>query len=317
MDKKPSEEDAERILHEALKVEVKSIRRFTTGTAHFVYDVVTTDNNKLVIRLTRPNMDYYFEGAVFWYPYLKDKGLPIATMLYHETDPKRHGFPVMILERLPGEDLGEVYEQLSIDQKHQIAREIIAIQKKVATLPQAKGFGYATKYGDSRLKRNWRQVQQDMLIRSFERVKESRIISFTLFEIMSTILDNYNSYFFRTQPTPFLDDVTTKNVLIEKGKLSGIIDTEFICFGDSLQTLGLTKMSLVARGYDTEYTDFWEEMLGVTEEQKQIINVYMLNYCIDFISAVGQQFNKDYEQNFDHSEIKKLEGLFYQLAQQL
>lgn len=36
----------------------------------------------------------------------------------------------------------------------------------------------------------------------------------------------------KIEPTPFLDDTTTKNVNIDQDRLSGIVDVDHICFSD-------------------------------------------------------------------------------------
>jgi aminoglycoside phosphotransferase (APT) family kinase protein len=41
----------------------------------------------------------------------------------------------------------------------------------------------------------------------------------------------------------FLDDLTVKNVLVENGALSGIIDVDFVCYGDPLLAVGATMAS--------------------------------------------------------------------------
>jgi aminoglycoside phosphotransferase (APT) family kinase protein len=52
------------------------------------------------------------------------------------------------------------------------------------------------------------------------------------------------SYFDTVRPIPFLDDLTTKNVLVENGTLSGIIDVDFVCYGDPLLAVGATMASI-------------------------------------------------------------------------
>ena len=41
-------------------------------------------------------------------------------------------------------------------------------------------------------------------------------------------------YFEKVEPTPYLDDVTTKNLLVMDGHISGIIDVDWIGMGDQL-----------------------------------------------------------------------------------
>lgn len=54
---------------------------------------------------------------------------------------------------------------------------------------------------------------------------------------MVIIVMNFDSYTSEVKPTPFLDDTTTKNVIINDGKLSGIVDVDYVNFGDHLLTL--------------------------------------------------------------------------------
>ena len=70
-------------------------------------------------------------------------------------------------------------------------------------------------------------------------------------------LERHRAYLDAVAPTPFLDDTTTKNVLIADGTLSGIVDVDYLCFGDPLLTVALTRMALLARGWDTDYIDYW------------------------------------------------------------
>ena len=65
------------------------------------------------------------------------------------------------------------------------------------------------------------------------------------------------AYFSAVRPTAFLGDITTKNVLVHEGKLSGIVDVDEICYGDPLFVVGLTHMALLAMGADTDYTTGW------------------------------------------------------------
>lgn len=312
----PTLEAAKRILLEALGKKVQSINRFTSGYANYVFDVVTDDGLKLVVRLARTDLNHYIEGAVYWYEYLKKTGIPLAKLHYYNTDSVRHGFAVMIMERLEGEDLGLVYKDLSTDQKKSLAKQITDIEQKVASLPQAKGYGYAKSYDDPNLLRTWFEVLEKNLKRSHERIIKAGIFSPESVSRVRDKLLNHAKYFKQIMPVLFLDDATTKNVIVKDGVITGIVDTDVVCFGDSLLTLALTRMSLISRNRDTFYTDFWEDELQINPDQKQAIKLYTLFFCVDFMSEMGHKFNRDVAE-VDLKRVERLKELFEKLISEV
>jgi hypothetical protein len=66
----------------------------------------------------------------------------------------------------------------------------------------------------------------------------------------------------------FLDDTTTKHVIVDAGKLSGIVDVDVVCFGDPLFTTVLAQMALLNKGHDLDYIVFWSDL----KEQPELID---------------------------------------------
>lgn len=117
--------------------------------------------------------------------------------------------------------------------------------------------------------------------------------------------EGLSAYFSQVPPTPFLDDVTTKNVLVYEGKLSGIVDVDWVCFGDPLFTVALTRAAILSAGYPPDYTDHWCALLGVTRAQAAAVRFYAALFCVDFISEAGQTFNRSVE-TLDPARAKRL-----------
>ena len=304
--KTPTEHDAVRILNDALGKTVKSISRFPTGLAHYVYDVTTDDGESFVIRLTRPDMRYFFEGALSWYEPLISRNVPLPTLYYESVDETQFGFPVMIMERLPGKDLDEVYVHLSTEQKHRLADKIIAIQRSVAMLPRGKGYGFARSSDDPALYPHWIDVLEESIKRSTHRLEKSGLLDNEMISRTRQTIYAHEGYFRSVLPLCFLDDTTTKNVLVDNtGCLAGIVDVDAVAFGDPLLTLSLTRMALLSRGYDTEYTDYWAEKLNLTPQQRHAVNLYTALCCLDFMSEIGQSFNKDVPTSIDQAKAEK------------
>jgi len=103
----------------------------------------------------------------------------------------------------------------------------------------------------------------------------------------------FDRYFEQVRPTAFLDDATTKNVLVYQRRFSGIVDVDEVCFGDSRLTLGLTQASLLFAGFSTDYVDYWLELTGGGDEARAVVDFYSALFCVRFLSEQGQAFNKE------------------------
>jgi aminoglycoside phosphotransferase (APT) family kinase protein len=313
----PNEQDAGRILTAVTGNNVASLCRFPTGLAHYVYDARMTNGDTYVVRLTRPEWRDAFAGALHWNRLLRPLGIPLPEIIDADPSGERYGFPMLIMERLPGTDLGEVYPILSIGQKRQIAREIIDVQRRVATLPNGSGFGYAYSHDGRTLKPSWRGVIDEHLEQSRGRMRSAGVIDEAVVDRVWDAVDARSGYIARVEPRCFLDDTTTKNVIIANGRLSGIVDVDFVCFGDPLRTLALTQMALLNLDYDLIYTDAWMGQLALSKEQHDALTLYTAIYCVAFMSEIGQRFNKEAAPLADPIQIRHLSTILDTLLQTL
>lgn len=313
----PSEQDAISIFERATGKSVVKITRLPTGSQHYVYDVLTTNDQHLVIRIGIEESRGHFSGSVYWHKILLDLGIPLPEFLSSEVEQKDFTSPFIIMEKLAGKDLGEVYPQLSSEQKKKLALDISTIQKKVGSLQQGPGFGYANSYTDDSLKSSWLELIHDQLQRTKIRTSEANIFQLNYFNKVIELVNNSQEYLLSVTPVPFLDDTTTKNVIVNNGKLSGIVDIDFICFGDPLYVVALAQMGLLSSGYDTEYIKYWCKNLDLSTKQQKILSLYTLIHCVGFMSELGHQFNKDKPAKIPVDAVKKLEDIFNKLYQGL
>lgn len=307
----PTENDAATIIQKVLSERAQTITRFKTGLRHYVYDVVTESGAKFVVRIAREN-DESLDSTVYWYRRLRPLGLPLARILHADPQGKSVGLPFVVLERLAGRDLGDVYVTLSSDEKRAIASGVFNAQTLVKGLSHGNGFGYASSYEDSRLHRNWRDVVLASLNRSRKRMTSAAAFDPSTIDQVLSKLPKYEHYFSSVQPAPFLDDTTTKNVIVSDGGLSGIVDVDVVCFGDPVWTIGLTQMALLSRGLDLDYVNVWSDLMKLGAEQRQIVQLYALVFCADFMSEVGHAFNQD-KAAIDQSYVARLSSIFEDL----
>ena len=290
-------------------VPVRRLRRFKTGLMHFVYDVVMADDRQLVVRASTPAHKPLLEGAQYWSRQLRPRGVPLPRILACELDGR---FPYLLLERLPGRDLGHVYDALGGEQLRRLAEDVQAIQHNVAQLPAGPGFGFVIKPVAGAGLRSWRDVVAASLTRSERRIDRAGVFDGCFMAGVREHATRFDNYFAACRPTPFLDDVTLKNVLVHDGRLSGIVDVDQVCFGDPLFTVALTRMSVLSAGLDSRYIGYWLDACGATDQQRRVLDFYTLLFCVDFMSEVGQRFNRA-KAVVDQAWAEKLRNLHSQL----
>lgn len=265
-----------------------SVARFPLGLAHWVYDVSFVTGQNLVVRMTTPEHRAAFEGAVHWSNVLRPLGVPLPALFAHG---EYQGFPFLVLERLQGQDLGVVYPQLSSAERAHAALEMCRLQRLVATLPEAPGFGSvaspAGPYHPS-----WSAFISELIAMSRQRIETTRVVAADVVQRVEDAAQQLESYFASVRPAAFLDDATTKNVLVHEGRLSGIVDVDELGFGDPLLTIGLTRASLLVNHGECEYADLWLEHSSPTTEQRRALSFYTALYGLVFISEQGQRFNR-------------------------
>ena len=114
--------------------------------------------------------------------------------------------------------------------------------------------------------------------------------------------------FRKVKSKPFLWDASERNVLVEKGKISGIVDVDEICFGDPLLVIALTSTCLELDSFDTLYTDYWEKGLELNKLAKARLDFYKLFYAVAFMSKHSTYTTNNKKIMFDD---KKLLSIFY------
>lgn len=299
------------IIRRAFNENILTAKRFPTGNCHFVFDVTTENGRNIVVRIAKPENRNFLQSAIYWNRILESKGIPIAEILV--SDLVSMDFPYIILERLEGKDLGLVYPKLSKFEKRVLAKELAEIQMIVSTLPKANGFGFLESYETNVYCRTWSEVLRNSLGKSRNRIKSAGIFEPGVVDKVEENLSRFENYFSQIQPIAFLDDITTKNVILHKGKLSGIVDVDWVCFGDSLFTIALTRMSLLLSNYESDYIDFWCQEIDLNSQQKRVLDFYTALFCIDFMSEIGKTFNKETPLEISQEKTRRLHSILRDL----
>jgi aminoglycoside phosphotransferase (APT) family kinase protein len=98
-------------------------------------------------------------------------------------------------------------------------------------------------------------------------------------------IDGCAPYLRAVPPTCFLDDVTTKNVIVQDGVLQGLIDFDVVCYGDPLYQVALTATAVISDvGPDALfYVDELCRLWTLTAEQQRAVWLYAASFGLEFL----------------------------------
>lgn len=250
-----------------------SITRCGVGLGNYVYAIADRDR-KYIFRCS-PQPEAY-ANTIHWLDRLAELDIPAPRIL---AQGRLKEFDWLILSYIDGEELGTIYPQLSQEEKRTIAKEITSIQKRVAELALSVDSGWS-----------WRNFVLEMLDRAEYRIRQSGYFDPEIVTQLRELLPQLDSYFAAIRPIPYLDDISSKNLIIQNGHVAGIIDVDWIGKGDSLTFAALTNMALLDMEYDTQYVSFLLDEMQLTPPQHKAFLFYTLMYCVDFMGERGMQF---------------------------
>lgn len=251
--------------------------------AHYVFDVAFADRPSIVVRIGDPSARTRLTGALRLSALLRPRGVSLPAIL---ADDIQAELTWMAMERLPGTDLGAVIAALSKPLLDQIAAEVARAQAITAQTGSAERYGYA-----SRPKQAPHAVLADSLSRSQARIASAGLFDASLVEIARAELAALREPIDAIEPTPFLHDTATKNVLVAPdGRFSGIVDVDDLCFGDPRYPAALTLAALTAyHDGPVEYVSAW--MCAAGQKDDRVFQLYVAIYLLDLMGEHGQAFN--------------------------
>ncbi len=252
---------------------VVQIERCSVGIANYVY-LVSTAAEKYILRCSRK--EHAYQDTIYWLRLLSEREIPVPAVLW---EGKYGDDSYLILSYMRGDDIGNVYPQLKDSEKKQIAKDVIAIQRKVSKLDIAADADWT-----------WNHEIEEILDRAEDRITRNRCFDVDKVNIVRNLKQELQGYLDKVQPIPYLDDISTKNLLIYEGRVSGIIDIDWMGFGDMLTFAAMTRVALLNMDMDTRYIDDLMEEIHPDTAGYQAFVFYCLVYCVDFMGERGTRF---------------------------
>ena len=211
---------------------------------------------------------------------LTELGLPVSRVLAADLTGERFPFAYLILAKIPGRDLRDELGAMSREQMTRLAEQIAGYQKQVMALPAGRGFGYAPLGETGPFGSLWEFLHEGESATTG--VMEPRL---------ERLLQAHAADLRRVAPICFLDDLTIKNVIVQSGDLQGLIDFDFVCYGDPLFWLGLTKTVIVLDigTHALFYTDELCRFLEITPKQRQRVALYAAWISLGFLQKAADK----------------------------
>ena len=267
-------DEAAAAVEHALGVRPTALERMPYGHFNVTYTATLPDCREVIVRTNRdPNA---MRGARHNLPILRGLGLPVPTLL-HAT------VTCLILEKIPGRDLGFELPSMSEAQMARVAEQVVGFQRAAALLPPADGFGWRP-IGEPGRYPTWSAVIDHDLEKSLHRTRE--LLPDGAENRLLREAAGHQAYLDAVPPTPFLDDLTTKNVIVERGELRGIVDFDVICYGDPLYWLGLTRTAVLTHAPEKAF--YVDELVRLWAADEAIVGFYSALFALDFMAEGGR-----------------------------
>src|SRR5262249_33144715 len=230
------------------------VRRFSTGMHHYVFEATFADHRPVVVRIAAEHSRAAMAGALRLSRLLRPPGVLLPEIIAEGVN---HRFPHLVMERLPGSDLGEVICGLSKANLESIAKQVARAQNLTSRTVSGTRYGYAVEPAYAPRQR-WSEVLLDNLARSRRRIAAAKLFDEEIVDTIGNMVSAACSELDALSPVPFLHDTTTKNVIVTpEGSFSGIVDVDDLCFGDPRYVVALTLASLMVSDGPTHYVDAW------------------------------------------------------------
>ena len=290
----------------------EKIQRMKIGMDNEVYGI-TVAGLEYIIRLnTRDSL----KGSSKYIPLFKSLGIKVPEIVAEDYSKSLISYNWQILTRLEGTDISNVIFELTEEQLKGIADELASIIKKLTTLPTNGMYGWFL-LNDESLKPTQMAVAEGMLKTINNRNEKTGVVKEKYIQIFARVLDKYKDYFKSAPSIFYFDDMSSKNVIINKGKFNGLVDLDGMAYGDYCEAIGRIKASWYGTSYGSYYVNAIMDNLELIPAQREVVTMWALLNRIYWLAEIGVQFNQNSSKEIDQDKVRSGEVVIEGLAKEL
>lgn len=290
------------------------INRITIGICNEVYNVGVNDQ-EVIVRLSSYNK--FLMGSHDNIPKFKKLGIRVPTILFEDYSKFLIPLAYQIQNKIEGQDLGNVIETLSYQQLKSLAKEIVNIFYKVKTISACSRFGLIWGGGENDVSDTWTERIKIWIDESKEFGIKTGVMDNFMLSVAEKLYTQYKSYFDSIKPITYYGDLSSKNVMINNGVFSGLVDLDGLTQGDPLEAIGRIKLSWYGTSYGKFYTNAIMDEMHLNQEQRNIVTMYALLNQISWACHNGIQFNQNTQAIVDREKEIKDKKIIKDLALEL
>jgi aminoglycoside phosphotransferase (APT) family kinase protein len=273
--------EVRRLVAELFGVEPRRAERMPYGHAHVTYDVALPDRDLIVRTDRRPGAMGAVEPNL---SRLRSLGLPVPRVVAADLSAAHHPGAYLVLEKIPGRDLGFALPTMTHAQMTSVATQVVDFQRRAATLPPGRGYGWVAIDAPGQFPIWTALIERDLRTNLAHFAPPLPPLAVRLEAWLAALRPLLDA----VPPTPFLDDLTTKNVIVDGGELRGVVDFDCICYGDPLYWLALARTAVRADCPASEfYADELDRLYGLTPAQKPLLDFYTALFHVQFLPRCG------------------------------
>lgn len=292
----------------------RSIERMTMGICNEVYDVELSHRG-VIVRLSTE--DHFLKGSSYRIPLLRALDIRVPELLFEDYSRTEIPFAYQFLSKIEGKDIGCVIADLTDDQLKTIASEMSEIMDKVRTIPASDKFGFVWSDECVEFSDTWTQRMRILIDEAIERGRKTGIMDDGMQSILEDVYQTYKPYFDGVKPISYLDDICSKNVMVDNGKFSGLVDLDGSAQGDPLEAIGRIRASWFGTHYGEVYTEAIMDKQNLDAKQRRMVSVYALLNRISWACENGIQFNDNTSAKIDRKKEANDKELILALYQDL
>jgi len=311
------EKELQQIVRKVVKkhfdASVRKMTRMKNGLCNEVY-VVDLEDQEVVVRLNKDLNE--MEGSEVYIPLFRSKGVKVPEILASDYSRRFVPYYYHIQNKLAGENISDVIATLSAKQLGALAGEIANIFKKLQPIPTNGRFGFV--YGKAKgLKKTLTSSIRAEISTTIERGHKTGVLDDELERALKDVFKKNKPYFDAARSIFYYDDMSSKNVMVHKGKFNGLVDLDGVAYGDYLETVGRIKASWYGTRHGKIYTDAIMDALKLSKKKREMVVVYAIIHRISWMCENGIQFNQNTSGVVDWKQAKRDRKIAIALLEEL
>lgn len=303
---KLSKKKTQEIFDAHLLGKVKTKKLIAEGVTNPTYMI----NDKIILRIRTNLNKFKFRKEKFLFDLLKRKtNLPVPKVIDLDSSKKIIPYDYILLEKLPGELLKKSFSKLSDNKKKKLAYEIGLSLAKIHSI-HFKTIGHLKQ--DKLVKDiTWPKFVWKIYSDSLRKIKKDSFFDKDLItKIELFIKNNKNLINVKFKPSLIHSDYQGGNILVNKGKISGIFDMEWSFSGDAEYELSAMNLRIM-RTISSHRKDFYKGY-GSKIKRRKDYKKFESFYGIIHWMAMSCWFYENFLKKTPIRYIREIKRLLYE-----